>query len=242
MHQRVDAVHQTADETHHAIEDLGTQYPVKPDNALDVKGKPLIVVGVGASAGGYEAFVQLLEKLRPDLGMAFVFIQHLDPVHESKLAPLLSHTTSMKVAEIRDRTRLAPNNIYVIPPNRALTVFDGVLHLAPRKKSGEHLPIDHFFESLALDQGNLAIGIVLSGNGMDGTSGLKHIKASGGITFSQDLRSAKYHGMPESAQGAECVDYVLPPAEIAQELARIASHGSLKRVRQPSAEPALLGR
>lgn len=241
MHEGIKVTHHNVDDAHRAIEEMGTQPPGKLNRPLDWKSKPLLVVGVGASAGGYEAFVQLLEKLRPDLGMAFVFIQHLDPVHESKLAPLLSQTTSMKVAEIRDKTRLAANNIYVIPPNRALTLSEGVLHLKPRKKDGPHLPIDHFFESLALDQGNLAIGIVLSGNGHDGTAGLQHIKAAGGITFSQDLRSAKYHGMPESAQGAECVDYVQPPPDIAQELARIASHDGLKRVRQPSAEPALPG-
>jgi two-component system CheB/CheR fusion protein len=241
VRKRIETVHRNVDEAHHEIENMGAQPAGKADGAVENAEKPVLIAGVGASAGGYEAFAQLLENLRSDLGMAFVFIQHLDPLHESKLAPLLSHTTTMKVAEIRDRTPIAPNNVYVIPPNRALTIIKGVLHLAPRKKGGAHLPIDHFFESLALDQGNLAIGIVLSGNGHDGTAGLKHIKSAGGITFSQDLRSAKFHGMPESAQSAECVDYVQSPSGIAQELARIASHGALKHVQPPSAEPALPG-
>jgi two-component system, chemotaxis family, CheB/CheR fusion protein len=238
LHEGIETVHHNVDKTHHDIEELGMRRPAKPTPR---PGKSFLVVGVGASAGGYEAFVQLLENLRPDLGMAFVFIQHLDPLHESKLAPLLSRATKMTVAEIRDRTRITPNKIHVIPPNRSLTIANGVLHLTPRKKGGSHLPVDHFFESLALDQGNLAVGIVLSGNGHDGTAGLQHIKASGGITFSQDLRTAKYPGMPESAEASDCVDYVLSPASIAEELARIARNRVLKRVRHASAEPVIPG-
>ena len=234
----VETVRESADETHQAVEHFGEPREIISGRPT---GKPFPVVGIGASAGGFEAFVQLLENLRTDLGMAFVFIQHLDPVHESKLVPLLARATKIKVAEIRDRTPLAPNKIYVIPPNRILAISSGVLLLSPRKKSGLNLPINRFFESLAQDQGNLAVGVVLSGNGHDGTEGLQHIKAAGGITFSQDARTAKFTGMPESAQGAHCVDYVLPPGGIAEELARIARNKTLQRVHPAAAEPALPG-
>jgi len=238
LHQGIELTHESVDEAHHEIEDLGQSPPATRSGPSN---KSFLVVGVGASAGGFEAFVQLLENLRPDLGMAFVFIQHLDPVHESKLAPLLSRATEMSVAEIRDRTPLAPNQIYVIPPNRALTVSNGLLRLSPRKKVGAHLPIDHFFESLAADHGNLAVGVVLSGNGQDGTAGLQLIKAAGGITFSQDARSAKFPGMPESAAQADCVDFVMPPAAIAEELARVARNHVRQHVHYASAEAALPG-
>ncbi len=214
----------------------------KPNAKMEAAArKPFLVVGVGASAGGFEAFTELLENLPSDTGMAFVFVQHLDPTHESKLAPLLSHSTQMQVAEVRDRTPVAPNHIYVIPPNTALTLSNGVLHLSPRKTGDVHLPIDHFFQSLAEDQGNLAVGVVLSGNGHDGTAGLKQIKASGGITFSQELRSAKYSGMPESAVASGCVDYVLTPGAIGRELKRIAGHEVLKPVKATRGEPTLPG-
>jgi two-component system, chemotaxis family, CheB/CheR fusion protein len=241
VHERTDTVHQGVRKAHEEADEINAMHLGAPEPSRQTAGRPFLVVGVGASAGGYEAFVQLLESLPPDLGMAFVFIQHLDPLHESNLANLLARSTRMTVAEIRDRTPLASNKIYVIPPNRSLTVSEGVLHLAPRKKGVSHLPVDQFFESLACDQGNLAIGIILSGNGHDGTAGLKHIKAAGGITFAQEAQSAKYPGMPESALRAECVDYVGPPAGISQELARIARSGVLQSVRGPKAEPTLPG-
>ena len=202
------------------------------------KPKPFLVAGVGASAGGFEAFAQLLERLPYDTEMALVFVQHLDPSHESNLATLLSRSTRIAVTEIRHRTPLAPNHVYVIPPNTALSVSGGILQLSPRKKDDHYLPIDHFFQSLAQDQGNLAIGIVLSGNGHDGAAGLKEIKAAGGITFAQEIDSCKFPGMPESAIATGSVDYILPPAEIAGELNRIANHGGLKRALPPEAPPS----
>ncbi|HWD90855.1 MAG TPA: chemotaxis protein CheB [Verrucomicrobiae bacterium] len=237
MHLKIEATHENVDETHQEV-----RRGARKERPAPLSRQPLLVVGIGASAGGFEAFVQLLENLRPDLGMAFVFIQHLDPKHKSSLVTLLSSKTSMPVAEIRDRTRLATSRIYVIPPNTALTVVKGVLHLAPRKKKGDpHLPVDHFFESLARDQGNRAIGIVLSGNASDGTEGVRRIKAAGGITFSQEPGSAKYPGMPESAEASGCVDHVLPPAGIAQELARIAHHGVLKNAHRQGPDSDLSG-
>lgn len=237
VHQRVDRVHHAADATHAEIRSMGKATTQKKETAK----KAFLIVGIGASAGGFEAFTELLEHLPADTGMAFVFVQHLDPTHESKLAPLLSHSTQMHVTEIRDRTRVAPNHIYIIPPNTALILSHGVLHLSPRRTGDMHLPIDRFFQSLAEDQGNLAVGVILSGNGHDGTVGLKQIKASGGITFSQELSSAKYPGMPESAEGSGCVDFILPPPGIARELERIAGHEALTRVKAPKSEPSLPG-
>lgn len=182
------------------------------------------VVGIGASAGGLEAFGELLNALPSDTGMAFVLIQHLDPRHESALAGLLGHRTEMPVLEAVDGTVAGPNRVYVIPPNAKMTIARGVLRLTPRPEAGErYLPIDSFFCSLAEDQKDHAIGVILSGAASDGTLGLKAIKAEGGITFAQD-ESAKFDGMPRSAVATGVVDFVLPPDGIAGELAAIARH------------------
>ena len=182
------------------------------------------IVGVGASAGGFEAFTRLLGHLPGNTGMAFVLVQHLDPAHESKLPELLAKTSKMPVLEVVNNTRVKRNHIYVIPPNRSMTINDRVLKLLPRKQTdGRYRSIDHFFESLANDQRNQAIGVILSGTATDGTLGLQAIKGEGGITFAQD-ESAKYDSMPRSAIAAGDVDFVLPPERIAEEIARIAEH------------------
>lgn len=182
------------------------------------------VVGVGASAGGLEAFTRLLQRLPTDTGMGFVLVQHLDPIHKSALTSLLAKATSMPVREVVNNTRVEPNHVYVIPPNASLTIEAGVLRLVPRKKTdGQHRPIDHFYQSLAEDQGARAISVILSGTASDGTLGCEAIKAEGGITFAQD-KSAKYDSMPRSAIAAGCVDFVLSPEDIAKELVRIARH------------------
>lgn len=179
------------------------------------------VVGIGASAGGFEAVTQLLRNLPPDTGMAFVFAQHLDPTHESALTALLTGDTQMDVIEARDNMRLEPNHFYVMPPNRTMLVSKRRLKLSRRIASDEHKPINPFLQSLAKEMGEKAVGIILSGNGSDGTEGLKAIRAAGGITFAQDERTAKYPGMPGSAITAGCVNYILTPEEIAAELHRI---------------------
>jgi two-component system CheB/CheR fusion protein len=192
-----------------------------------VRGKvPSVpIVGIGASAGGLEAFTQFLGALPVDTGLAFVLVQHLDPKHESMLAALLSHTTPLPTQEARDGQRLEANHVYVIPPNTNLAVLHGRLSLMPRTESrGQHLPVDFFFRSLAADQKKRAIGVILSGTASDGTEGLRAIKAEGGLTFAQDEKSAKYGGMPHSAVVAGVVDLVLSPAGIAQELARLGRH------------------
>jgi len=182
------------------------------------------IVGVGASAGGLEAFTKLLRRVPVDTGMGFVLVQHLDPAHESALARLLAGATAMPVREAGNRMRVEPNHVYVIPPNTSLSIAKGVLRLHPRAPAGKVLrSIDHFLESLAKDRRTLAIGVVLSGTASDGTSGLAAIKAAGGVTFAQD-NSAGYPSMPQSAVAAGCVDFVLAPGEIAKELARIARH------------------
>lgn len=182
------------------------------------------VVGIGASAGGLEAVTRLLQHLPVDTGMTFVLVQHLDPVHESALTKLLSKATKMPVREVTNNTRVQPNQVNIIPPNTSLTIDEGVLKLHPRKKTdGMHRPIDHFFHSLAEDQHERAISVILSGTASDGTLGCEVVKAEGGITFAQD-DSAKYDSMPRSAIAAGCIDFVLSPEGIAKELARIASH------------------
>jgi two-component system CheB/CheR fusion protein len=180
------------------------------------------IVAIGASAGGLEAFSNLLRALPADPGLALVFIPHLDPTHESAMVELLARITQLSVHQAAEGMRVQPNNVYVLPPNCDMTISDGVLHLAERTGGrGHHMPIDTFFRSLAEDQSTNAIGVILSGTASDGTIGLSAIKNSGGLTFAQDFESAKYDGMPHSAVEAGVADYVLPPGRIAQELVRI---------------------
>ncbi|HVE51678.1 MAG TPA: chemotaxis protein CheB [Casimicrobiaceae bacterium] len=182
------------------------------------------IVGIGASAGGLEAFTQLLKHLPTDTGMGLVLIQHLDPTHESELTRILARATTMPTVEVTHHMRVEPNHVHVIPPNVNMVIVNGVLELSPRPPGRTpHHPIDVFLESLAQDQRERAIGVILSGTATDGTLGLDAVKAEGGITFAQD-ESAKYDSMPRSAVAAGCVDSVLSPANIAKELARIAKH------------------
>ncbi|MEO8054150.1 MAG: CheR family methyltransferase [Acidobacteriota bacterium] len=182
------------------------------------------IVGVGASAGGLEAFTQLLSALPRQTGLGFVLVQHLDPDHQSALTGILSRATSLPVREITNDERVRVDHVYVIPPDTNLTIAKGVLKIErSRRTGGPHRSIDTFFESLAQDQRERAVGVVLSGTANDGTMGLEAIKAEGGITFAQD-DSAKHNSMPRSAVAAGCVDLILSPAEISKELVRIASH------------------
>ena len=151
-----------------------------------------------------------------DTGLGFVLVQHLLPQHKSALTQLMARATSIPVREVTNNLRIKPNHVYVIPPDKKLGIAKGVLKLKPRGKNrGAHHPIDAFFESLAQDQRERAIGVILSGTATDGTLGLEAIKAEGGITFAQD-DSAKYDSMPRSAVAAGCVDFVLKPEEIAK--------------------------
>jgi two-component system CheB/CheR fusion protein len=209
----------------------GNQVPKPPAAAwkrrrgVPSPAKPFFVVGIGASAGGYESFTRFLENLPLDTGMAFVLVQHLDPTHESKLTELLARTTRLPVIEVKQAVTVAPNHVYVIPPNKNLVIARGRLKLSPRPKAEmPPMPVDFFLRSLAEDQRHNAIGVIFSGNGSDGTLGLEAIKGSDGLTFAQDPRTAKYSSMPGSAIASGCVDFVLPPEAIARELAGLPRH------------------
>ncbi len=188
------------------------------------------VVGIGASAGGLNAFKKLLKAIPEDSGIAYVLVQHLDPKHESLLPELLQKVTKIPVLEITDDIKVQPDHIYVIPSNKMIVATDGILMLAPRptKSTTErNLPIDLFFTSLAEVHQSHAIGVVLSGTATDGTLGLKAIKDQGGITFAQDEASAEYDGMPHSAAQAGVVDFILPPEKIPQKLLEIINKTAL---------------
>ena len=195
------------------------------------------MVGIGASAGGLEAFGQLLGAIKPDSGMAFVLVQHLDPQRESLLTDILATLTSMPVITVQDGVHIQADRVYVIPPNVSMVITDSVLKLVKREP-GLHLPIDIFFRSLASVQGSRAIGVVLSGNASDGSMGLRAIKAECGLTFAQDESSARFGGMPHNAIATGAVDYILSPADIGRELGELGNHPYLLpgRVGDPNSE------
>jgi two-component system CheB/CheR fusion protein len=195
------------------------------------------IVGVGASAGGLEAFRELLEFLPIDTGLAFVIIQHLAAGQESMLTDILSRFTVMPVYQVENGLQVEPNKVYVIPPGSTMTLSNGALKLNPKGKSLK--PIDDFLKSLAIERKTQAIGIVLSGTGTDGTEGLKAIKAEGGITFAQNPESAQYAGMPQSAILAEVVDFILSSDKIAKELSKIAKNPHLVRAEIVSKVPKM---
>ena len=181
-------------------------------------------VGVGASAGGLAAIQQFLARVPAASGLAYVVVQHLDPTHKAMLVELLARSTAMPVFEAAETIRLEPDVVYVIPPNRDLTLSAGVLHLAPpARPRGLRLPIDLLFSSLARDQGERAVGVVLSGMGSDGTLGLQAIKSQGGLTLAQSPESAQFDSMPKSAIAAGCVDIVGLPADMPGHILRVAA-------------------
>jgi len=197
-------------------------------------------VGIGASAGGLEAFTLLLQNLPSDLHMALVLVQHLDPTYKSLLSELLSRTTKLAVEEVTDGTRVKPGHVYVIPPNTTMTISRHVLRLTPRVDADrKHTPIDIFLESLAQDQKSRAIGVILSGTSMDGIHGLRAIKDEGGITIAQDEKSAKYYDLPRSAVAAGVVDLILRPHDIAQELVKLSKHPYVPYLETETAEKLL---
>lgn len=167
------------------------------------------IVGIGSSAGGLEALELFLANVPEKSGMAYVIIQHLDPTHKGVMVELLQRGTSMRVFQARDRMRVQANCVYVIPPNKDMSILHGVLHLLdPVAPRGLRLPIDFFFRALADDQQEHSIGVILSGMGSDGTLGLRSIKEKAGVVFVQDPGSAKFDGMPKSAIEAGLADVV----------------------------------
>ncbi len=180
------------------------------------------IVGIGASAGGLEAIEAFFDALPEGTDLAFVVIQHLSPDYKSLMGDLLRKHTNMPIREAEDGMPVEPASIYLIPRRMNMTIFGGKLFLS-RQKEGLNLPIDIFFEALAEDQGERAVGVVLSGTGSDGTRGIRAIKESGGIVMVQDADTAKFNGMPNSAIATGIVDFILPPDRIAGELVSYAA-------------------
>ncbi|WP_051957986.1 chemotaxis protein CheB [Desulfobacter vibrioformis] len=201
----------------------------KKQAAHPAQDKKFPIVGMGASAGGLEAFEAFFSAMPKDSGMAFVLISHLDPTHISLLPDLIQKKTEMAVLLIEDGLQIQPNTAYVIPPNKDVAILNGVLHLMdlPRPR-GFNLPIDNFFKSLALDQGANAVCIILSGTGSDGSLGLKQIKGELGMVMVQDEASAKYDGMPRSAIATGFADYVLPVEKMPEALMKYARHAIIE--------------
>ena len=195
------------------------------------------IVGIGASAGGLEAFEQFLRNMPPDSGMAFVLVQHLDPTHKDIMAELLQRVTKMKVFQVKDATKVEPDCVYVIPPNKDMSILHGVLHLMePSARRGLRLPIDFFFRHLAEDQKERSIGIILSGMGSDGSLGLKAIKEKMGMTMVQDPASAKFGGMPGSAVDMGLADYIGRAEDLPVKLFAYVKHTAASKVRLAAEE------
>lgn len=198
-----------------------------------VEGSPVgfPVVGIGASAGGLEAMTDLLQNLPAHPETAMIFIQHLDPRYRSSLVEILGRTSQISVREAEDGMKVEKGCLYVIPADRDLAMMNGKLQLMNRPEGpARHLPIDHFFRSLAEDQAGNAIGVILSGTGSDGALGLRAINAGGGITLVQEPSESKYNGMPAASIATGHVDMVLPTKQIAAELARIARQPHANRL------------
>ena len=182
------------------------------------------VVGIGASAGGLAAFKEFIQAIPEDSGMAYVLVQHLDPNHESLLPELLQKCSKLPILEISNDLKVKSNHIYIIPSNKMLMSNDGKLELSPRPQKGDgvkNLPIDLFFESLAEVHQAHSIGVILTGNGSDGTMGLKAIKDNGGITFAQNEDTAEYSSMPQNAIEQGVVDFVLSPRQIPDKILEV---------------------
>lgn len=210
-------------------------------------GFPL--VGIGASAGGLEAFSELLSNLTDSCGMALLIVQHLDPDHPSMLTEILAKRTAMPVVEATEHQLIEKNKVYVIPPNTSMTVTQGYLTLKARESiHGVPMPVDDLFHSLAEDQGANAVGVSLSGSGSDGALGIQAIKNEGGITFAQTESTAKFNSMPQAAISRGFVDFILSPKEIAEKLESmgqrpvIASHPMLLNVDHVAADDVNLNK
>lgn len=201
-----------------------TQLTAEERRILRAEG-PSHFVGIGASAGGLEAIETFFTHMPPDSGMAFIIVQHLSPDYKSLMVELLSKRTPMPVYRAEEGMTVEPNCVYLIPPKKNLTIFHGRLLLSEQDHSrGINLPIDVFFRSLAEDQGELAVGVVLSGTGSDGMRGVRAIKESGGMVMVQNPESAKFDGMPRSALSTGLADFILAPEEMPQQLLSFAHH------------------
>ena len=188
------------------------------------------IVGIGASAGGLESFSELIARVPASTGMAWMFVQHLDPRHESLLVNLLSTRAAFPVEEAREGVKILPNPLYLITPNTAMTIGDKVLNLRSRDPSERpHRPVDRLFHSLAEQRGSNVIGIILSGCGADGAKRIRAIKQAGGITFAQGENSALFFGMPNAALQNGLRRFYSSSWEIAQELIRLSRHNNVAK-------------
>lgn len=196
--------------------------------------KPSHIVGIGASAGGLKALQMFFGNIQSETGIAFVIVQHLSPDYKSMMVELLAKYTEMKVERAEDGMVMEANHIYLITPRKNITTMGGKLFLAEQQeRQGLNLPIDNFFRSLAEDQGERAIGIILSGTGSDGTRGLRAIKAEGGTVFVQDEESAEFDGMPRCAIGTGLADFILPPDAMPARLLNFISHPRISVPEEP---------
>jgi len=213
-----------------------------PPAPAETRHAPFPVVAIGASAGGLDPIVAFMTAVPHDSGVAFVVIQHTDPNYKPMLPELLRRATSMPVFEIVDQMALQPDSVYVIPPSADLGVADGRLLLSePAEARGHRLPINHFFSALAAERGALAVGVVFSGMGTDGTRGLQAIKAANGLTLAQFPDSARFEHMPHSAIEAEAVDLVELPEKMPAKILAYLSQSALlgQRTRQSDARNGL---
>src|ERR1019366_7022616 len=192
------------------------------------------IVGIGASAGGLEALELFLSRVPENSGQAFVIVQHLDPTRKGIMPELLQRTTGMKVIQVKDRTLVQPDRVYVIPPNKDMSILHRVLHLLePASPRGWRLPIDFFLRSLAQDQQEHSIGVILSGMGSDGTLGLRAIKEKGGVALVQDPATAKFDGMPRSAIDAGLADIGAPVDDLPERILAYLRHTPLVHNAEP---------
>lgn len=225
------------------VEDIASRDGLLSPDRPDLGAHPALcpVVGLGASAGGLEAFQTFLGAAPPNAGLAYVLVQHLDPNHESMLAELLARRTTMTVRQISDDMAIEPNCVYLIPPNASLTIEQARLRLSSfSEPRGFRRPIDVFFRSLAADQGSNAACVVLSGTGADGSEGLRAIKEAGGLTLVQEPETAKYDGMPKSAVATGLVDKVLPVADMPAAISGYFERGQASVVSLPDVTDFLL--
>ena len=212
------------------------------DQASDVAQKPFPIVGIGASAGGLTPLRTLLETIPDEPGIALVIIQHLDPTRKSLVPELLAKCTNMSVTQVTDDPHVKPNRVYIIPPNKYLSISSGTLHLSePDRPRGSRMAIDVFLRSLAEDQQQCGVGVILSGSGTDGTLGIKAIKAAGGLVIAQDPGTAEHQSMPRSAIDSGVVDHVLAPDKIPNVLVGYARHAYVReeRIAGPAEEEQL---
>jgi len=200
-----------------------------PGGTLSRQERPLFpIVGIGASAGGLEALELFLANVPQGSGMAFVIVQHLDPTHKGIMPELLQRTTTMEVFQAKDRLEVKPNCVYVIPPNKDMSILHGHLYLfEPTIARGLRLPIDFFLRSLAEDRQEGSVGVILSGMGSDGTMGLRSIKEKAGLVLVQEPASAKLDSMPRSAIEAGLVDIVAPAEDLPGKISDYLRHAHI---------------